>query len=73
MTLRNISERLEIEETFLKKHLQLLQDSSLVIKDDFGKNKIFFTITESGPRVLKILSDKYTTQKIAFKIVTLPL
>lgn len=76
MNLININEKVSIKETYLKKHLKLLQDSSLVIKENFGKNKIFFTITESGQAVLKmlkpIIADTYTTQIINNKIITIP-
>jgi predicted ArsR family transcriptional regulator len=71
MTLRKISERLDIKETLLKKHLKLLQDSPLVLKENFGKNKIFFTITESGLRLLKILTDTHSIQTSDFKKVTI--
>lgn len=57
MSLRNISKTLDIKEILLKKHLKVLQDSSLVIKENFGKNKIFFTLTESGQDVLKLFSN----------------
>ena len=63
MSLRNISEVLDIKETFLKKHLKLLEDSSLVIKENFGKNKIFFTLTENGLDTLKFLGNIYIIQK----------
>lgn len=63
MSLRNISEVLDIKETFLKKHLKLLEDSSLVIKENFGKNKIFFTLTENGLDTLKFLGNLYIFQK----------
>ena len=63
MSLKNISEVLDIKETFLKKHLKLLEDSSLVIKENFGKNKIFFTLTENGLDTLKFLGKIYIIQK----------
>jgi predicted transcriptional regulator len=57
MSLRNISEIFDIKEILLKKHLKVLQDSSLIIKENFGKNKIFFTLTERGQDVLKLFSN----------------
>lgn len=54
MNLPNISERVNIKETHLEKHLKVLQDSALVTKENFGENKIYFTITKNGLAVLKI-------------------
>ena len=68
-----MSERLGIKETFLKKHLRQLYTSSLVIKENFGKNKVFFTITESGLVVFKILQDTFNTQKFDSNALTIPL
>ena len=73
MSLRNISKKLDLKETVLKKHLKLLQDSSLVIKENFGKNKIFFALTKNGPAVLKILTDIYPNQEIDFKSMAIQL
>ena len=76
MNLINISKKVTIKKTPLMKHLKLLQDSSLVIKENFGKNKIFFTITESGLAVLRmfkpIFTDKYPTHIIDLKGMTIP-
>ena len=77
MNLINLSEKVTIKKTHLMKHLKLLQTSSLIIKENFGKNKVFFTITESGLAVTRmfkpIFADKCTTQIIDFKELTIPL
>jgi predicted transcriptional regulator len=76
MNLINISEKVTIQKNPLIKHLKLLQDSSLVIKENFGKNKVFFTITESGLAALRmfkpIFADNYPTYTISFKGMTIP-
>ena len=73
MSLGNMSERLGIKETFLKKHLRQLHDSSLVMKENFGKNKIFFTITDRGLVVFKLLADTCNTQRFDYNILAIPL
>ena len=73
MSLGNMSERLGIKEAFLKKHLRQLHDSSLVIKENFGKNKIFFTITERGLVVFKLLTDTFNTQKFDYNKLAIPI
>jgi len=72
MSLGNMSERLGIKETFLKKHIRQLHDSSLVVKENFGKNKTFFTITERGLVVFKLLTDTFNTQKLQNNPLAIP-
>ena len=66
MNLNNLSERINLKETDLKQHLKLLTDSGLVTKQNFGMNKIFFEVTESGLTVLKVykplITDSHDTQ-----------
>ncbi|MEJ2242480.1 MAG: winged helix-turn-helix domain-containing protein [Candidatus Bathyarchaeota archaeon] len=73
MSLGNISEILDIKEAFLIKHLKLLQDSSLVIKENFGENKIFFTLTEKGIEVLQLFANIYSVQNIDVKTIAIPI
>lgn len=77
MNLINLSEKVTIKKTHLIKHLKLLQNSSLIVKENFGKNKVFFTITERGLAVLRmfkpIFADKYTTHTIDFTGMIFPL
>jgi predicted transcriptional regulator len=73
MSLRKISERLDIKESFLKKYLKLLQDSSFIIKENFGTKKIFFTITENGLRLQRTIGERYPTEEIKFKSVEIAL
>ena len=49
-----LSERLNIKEVQLNQHLKLLKVSDLITKQNFGKNSIFFSITDSGLATLKI-------------------
>ena len=60
MNLANLSVRLNLKEPQLKRHLKLLQDSSLLINQNFGKNKTFFTVTESGLAVIKMFRSQMT-------------
>ena len=71
MNLRSISEILDIKQVLLKKHLKLLQDSSLVVKENFGKNKIFFTLTEKGIDVLQLFENLFTIQKVDVKTMVI--
>ena len=77
MNLSNLSERVNREETHLKQHLKLLTDSALVTKQNFGKNKIFFIVTERGITVLKMFRPPITEaneiQINEFKAMTIPL
>ena len=77
MNLTNLSERVNLEETHLKQHLKILKDSALVTKQNFGKNKIFFIVTERGITVLKMFRPPITeaneTQINEFKAMTIPL
>jgi predicted transcriptional regulator len=71
MNLINISEKVIIKKALLIKYLRILQNSSLIVKENFGKNKVFFTITESGLAVLRIFkpvfANECTTQTIDLK------
>ena len=71
MNLRNISEILGVKQSLLKKNLKLLQDSSLVVKENFGKNKIFFTLTEKGIDVLKLFENLFTIQNVDIKTIVI--
>ena len=71
MNLRNISEILGVKQSLLKKNLKLLQDSSLVVKENFGKNKIFFTLTEKGIDVLQLFENLFTIQKVDVKTMVI--
>lgn len=73
MNLRTIGEILDIKEGLLKKYLKLLQDSCLVIKENFGKDKIFFRLTESGLHMLKFLESIYPIQKTDTKSLPIPI
>ena len=52
--LTNLSARVNLKEIHLKQHLELLRNSSLIAKQNFGKNKTFFAITENGLVVLQM-------------------
>jgi len=77
MNLNTLSERINLKETHLKQHLKLLTDSGLVTKQNFGTNKIFFAVTESGLAVLKmyrpLITEAHETQINDFKAITIPL
>ena len=68
---KSIIEILDIKQVLLKKHLKLLQDSSLVVKENFGKNKIFFTLTEKGIDVLQLFENLFTIQKVDVKTMVI--
>ena len=63
-----------MDEIELKHHLKLLMNSNLVEIEDFGKKRIFYTIKESGLKVLGILShlikDAQTLQLHEFEAIT---
>ncbi|MFC1488016.1 winged helix-turn-helix domain-containing protein [Thermoproteota archaeon] len=77
MNLSNLSERVNLKETQLKQYLKLLNDSALVTNQNFGKNKIFFIVTDSGITVLKMFRPPITeaneTQINKFKAMTISL
>lgn len=56
MKLTKLCEKVNIKEIEIKHHLNLLMNSGLVEKEDFGEKKIFYTIKERGLIVLKIFS-----------------
>lgn len=77
MNLICLSERLNIKEVQLNQHIKLLKISGLIIKQNFGKNRIFFSITDCGLATLKInhpkVSESQKTQINNFKKITIPL
>ena len=77
MNLTNLCERINLKETHLKQHLKILNDSALVTKQNFGKNKIFFIVTERGITVLKMfrppIIEANETQINEFNAMTIPL
>ena len=54
MKLSNLSKKVGLEESDLKNHLKLLLNSSIVEKQNFGKNNIFYAATGIGITLLNI-------------------
>jgi hypothetical protein len=77
MNSKILSERFNLEEKQLIQHLKVLKNSALVNKQSFGKNKIFFTITERGITVLQMfkpaLEGSYEIQMNKKKAIQIPL
>jgi len=75
MNLTNLIERVNLTECYLNRYLEILADSGLISKQNFGNNKIFFTLTESGLTILKIyrssLSEAQDSQRNEFKSITI--
>ena len=47
--------RVELSKTSLEKHLRLLTNRGLVERQNFGKDKIFYVLTEKGLNMLKVI------------------
>ncbi len=77
MNLYSISERVNLKEVQLNKHLTLLKYSGLIRIQNFGKFKTFFELTESGLTVLKmyrsLLSEAQGSQRNELKTIEIPL
>ena len=77
MNLNKLCERVNLNETHLQQRLKLLTNSSLVSKEVFGKNQVFFAVTDSGLAVLKmfrhLIEETYETRIIDFKAIAIPL
>ncbi len=56
MKFTQLMQKSELDKTHLKSHLGLLKNRGYVERQNFGKNKIFYVITEKGLTVLKIFS-----------------
>ncbi len=77
MNLYSLSERVNLKEVQLNQHLALLKDSGLINIQNFGNNKTFFELTESGLTVLKmyrsLLSEAQDSQRNELKTIEIPL
>ena len=77
MNLYSLSERINLKELQLNKHLALLENSGLIRIQNFGNYKTFFELTESGLTVLKmnrsLLSEAQDSQRNELKIIKIPL
>ena len=56
MNLTKLCKKVDLKKIESKRHLKLLMNSGLVEKENFGKNKIFYTVTEKGLTFFKIFS-----------------
>jgi hypothetical protein len=76
MNLVHLGERINLKEVQLIQHLKKLKISGLVEKHNFGKNKIFFEVTDSGTAALKIfrplISNASNTQMKNFEKIIIP-
>ena len=76
MNLANIAERINLKEVQLIQHLKKLKISGLVEKHNFGKNKIFFEVTDNGGAALKIfrplISNESKTEIKNFEKIIIP-
>lgn len=54
MKLTWLTTRVELNKTTLKQHLKLLTNRGLVEKQNLGKDKIFYVLTERGLNVLRV-------------------
>ena len=76
MNLAHLGERINLQEVQLIQHLKKLKISGLVERHNFGKNKIFFEVTDSGAAALKIfrpiISNESKTQMKNFEKIILP-
>jgi predicted transcriptional regulator len=55
MKLTQLTTRVELNKTRLRKHLRLLKKRNLVERQNLGENKIFYVVTERGLKVLKVI------------------
>ena len=76
MNLAYLGERINLKEVQLSQHLKKLKISGLIEKHNFGKNKIFFQVTNSGTAALKIfrplISNESKTQIKDFNKILIP-
>jgi len=55
MKLTQLTTKVELNKTRLREHLKLLKKGSLVERQNFGENRIFYVVTERGLKVLKVI------------------
>ena len=55
MELTQLMNKTDISQSVLEQHLNFLIPQNLVEKQNLGKDKIFYAITERGLRVLKVV------------------
>ena len=77
MNLYSLSERVNLKEVQLNKHLVLLKDSGLISIQNFNNCKTFFELTEIGLTILKMnrsfLSEAQDSQRNELKTIEIPL
>ena len=56
MTLTQLTHNVEVDKTRLIPHLKMLHNRGLIEKQNLGEHKIFYTVTERGLKVLKVVS-----------------
>lgn len=56
MNLTQMTHKVEMDKTRLIPHLRLLHNRGLVEKQNQGKHKMFYSITERGLKVLKVVN-----------------
>jgi len=56
MELTQLMNKTDISQSVLEQHLNFLIPQNLVEKQNLGKDKIFYAITERGLRVLKVVA-----------------
>jgi predicted transcriptional regulator len=55
MKLTQLMTKVELNKTRLNQHLRLLKKRGLVERQNLGENKIFYVVTASGLKVLKVI------------------
>ena len=55
MELTQLMNKTDLSQSVLKQHLNFLIPQNLVEKQNLGKDKIFYAVTERGLRVLKVV------------------
>ena len=53
--LTQLTHKTDLSQSVLKQHLNFLMQQNLVEKQNLGKDKIFYAITERGLRVLNVV------------------
>ena len=56
MKLTGLMTRVELNKTSLEQHLRLLTKRGLVERQNFGKDKIFYVLTEKGLNAFKVIA-----------------
>lgn len=54
--LSQISEMVDLDKSRLIPYLRLLRNRDLIEKQNLGENKIFYSVTERGLKVLKVIN-----------------